>query len=90
LPFPNWLLWRYVDDENGRFGLLLYTASSDAEGTLGGLVTQARRIGSHLAVALRAGGLCSNDPGLRPAFTGRGNGGSVAARRGMPRMHAHH
>jgi hypothetical protein len=52
----------YVDVENGRFGLLLYTASSDAEGTLGGLVTQARHIGSHLAVALRAGGLCSNDP----------------------------
>ena len=48
--------------ENGRFGLLLYTASSDAEGTLGGLVTQARHIGFHLAVALRAGGLCSNDP----------------------------
>ena len=42
--------------------LLLYTASSDAEGTLGGLVTQARHIGFHLAVALRAGGLCSNDP----------------------------
>ena len=38
------------------------TASSDAEGTLGGLVTQARHIGFHLAVALRAGGLCSNDP----------------------------
>ncbi len=52
----------YVDVENGRFGLLLYTASSDAEGTLGGLVTQARHIGFHLTVALRTGGLCSNDP----------------------------
>lgn len=52
----------YVDVESGRFGVLLYTASSDAEGTLGGLVTQARHIGSHLTVALRAGGLCSNDP----------------------------
>jgi Domain of unknown function (DUF1998) len=52
----------YVDVENGRFGLLLYTASSDAEGTLGGLVTQARHIGAHLRVALRSGGLCSNDP----------------------------
>ena len=37
--------------------LLLYTASSDAEGTLGGLVKQARHIEAHLAVALRAGGL---------------------------------
>ena len=45
-----------------RFGLLLYTASSDAEGTLGGLVAQARAHRAHLAVALRAGELCSNDP----------------------------
>ena len=52
----------YIDLENGRFGLMLYTASSDAEGTLGGLVTQGRHIAFHLAVALRAAGLCSNDP----------------------------
>jgi hypothetical protein len=41
---------------------MLYTASADAEGTLGGLVAQARHISAHLAVALRGGGLCSNDP----------------------------
>ena len=52
----------YVDPDGARFGLLLYTASSDAEGTLGGLVGQARDIEAHLAVALRAGELCSNDP----------------------------
>jgi hypothetical protein len=52
----------YVDSDGARFGLLLYTASSDAEGTLGGLVSQARDIEEHLAVALRAGELCSNDP----------------------------
>jgi hypothetical protein len=52
----------YVDPEGGRFGVLLYTASSDAEGTLGGLVGQAREIEAHLAVALRASALCSNDP----------------------------
>lgn len=52
----------YVDPEGGRFGALLYTASSDAEGTLGGLVGQAREIEAHLAVALRAAELCSNDP----------------------------
>ena len=45
----------YVDPEGGRFGLLLYTASPDAEGTLGGLVGQARNIETHLAVALRTG-----------------------------------
>jgi hypothetical protein len=52
----------YVDPEGGRYALMLYTASPDAEGTLGGLVGQARHIASHLAVALRAGALCSNDP----------------------------
>ena len=34
----------------GRFGILLYTGSPDAEGTLGGLVQQARHIEEHLAV----------------------------------------
>ena len=52
----------YVDAAAGRYGLMLYTASPDAEGTLGGLVGQARDIEAHVAVALRAGGLCSNDP----------------------------
>ena len=57
----------YVDYEHGRFGLMLYTASSDAEGTLGGLVMQARHIASHLAVALRAGGLCRRPRRIRSA-----------------------
>jgi hypothetical protein len=39
----------YVDDEAARFGILLYTASPDAEGTLGGLVQQARQLEDHLA-----------------------------------------
>lgn len=52
----------YVDYEASRYALLLYTASTDAEGTLGGLVSQARHIAGHLALALRAGSLCSNDP----------------------------
>jgi hypothetical protein len=33
----------YADTQAGRFGILLYTGSPDAEGTLGGLVLQARR-----------------------------------------------
>ena len=45
-----------------RFGVLLYTGTPDAEGTLGGLVQQARHIEDHLADALRMGALCSNDP----------------------------
>ncbi len=48
--------------EEGGFGLLLYTGSPDAEGTLGGLVQQGRHIEDHLADALRMGQLCSNDP----------------------------
>ena len=52
----------YADSASKRFGLLLYTASADAEGTLGGLVQQARSIREHLHQALHIGGLCSNDP----------------------------
>jgi len=50
----------YAEDE--RYGILLYTATPDAEGTLGGLVQQARHIEGHLADALRAAMLCANDP----------------------------
>ena len=52
----------YVDEQGGRFGLLLYTSSSDAEGTLGGLVMQARYIEAHLRYAISLSELCSNDP----------------------------
>ncbi len=52
----------YADVDAGRYGILLYTASPDAEGTLGGLVQQARYIEDHLAQALRRNALCSNDP----------------------------
>jgi len=46
----------------GRYGILVYTGSSDAEGTLGGLVLAGREIRRHLARALEMGALCSNDP----------------------------
>lgn len=52
----------YADPQAGRFGILLYTGSPDAEGTLGGLVQEARYIEDHLLLALRMGALCSNDP----------------------------
>lgn len=45
-----------------QYGILILTASSDAEGTLGGLVYAARDIRKHLIHALRQGMLCSNDP----------------------------
>ena len=52
----------YADTGAERFGILLYTGSPDAEGTLGGLVQQARYVEDHLAQALRMSALCSNDP----------------------------
>jgi hypothetical protein len=44
------------------YGILLYTGTSDAEGTLGGLVQVGTRIEHHLHNALELGRLCSNDP----------------------------
>jgi hypothetical protein len=52
----------YADARADRFGILLYTGSPDAEGTLGGLVQQGRHIEDHLVQALRMSALCSNDP----------------------------
>src|SRR5207249_3268229 len=52
----------YADGQAERFGVLLYTGSPDAEGTLGGLVQEARHLEDHLAHALRMSALCSNDP----------------------------
>ena len=50
----------YVGDAG--FGILLYTASADAEGTLGGLVATADGIDRYLRQAIDLGRLCSNDP----------------------------
>jgi hypothetical protein len=44
------------------YGILLYTASPDADGTLGGLVEAADRIDRYLRTAVELGQLCSNDP----------------------------
>ncbi len=44
------------------YGLLLYTGTSDAEGTLGGLVQVGRRIHETVRGAIDLGMLCSNDP----------------------------
>jgi hypothetical protein len=52
----------YADAAAERFGVLLYTGSPDADGTLGGLVQEARYLEDHLADALRMSALCSNDP----------------------------
>jgi hypothetical protein len=53
---------RVYASETWGYGILLYTASPDAEGTLGGLVEAGRRITKHLRAALEMAELCSNDP----------------------------
>ena len=50
----------YAGDEG--YGILLYTGSSDSDGTLGGLVEAGKRIEKYLEQALELGRLCSNDP----------------------------
>jgi hypothetical protein len=47
---------------NLGYGILLFTGTTDAEGTLGGLVQVGRRIHNHIRAALELGQLCSNDP----------------------------
>ena len=52
----------YSRISDGQYGILIYTGSPDAEGTLGGLVEAGRRIATHFRNALEFGRLCSNDP----------------------------
>ena len=44
------------------YGILLFTGTGDAEGTLGGLIQAGREIHHHVKTALQLGQLCSNDP----------------------------
>lgn len=56
---------RQPDEADGPMaGILLYTAASDSEGTLGGLVALGKPIDldRHLGEALRRATLCSSDP----------------------------
>lgn len=61
------------DGADPQAGILIYTASGDSEGTLGGLVRQARgeRIAELLLKAIEDGDRCSNDP-LCMESTGQG------------------
>lgn len=60
--YPASSLRERIYAAEGRYGLLIYTGSSDAEGTLGGLVEAARNIKRHVRRALESALLCSNDP----------------------------
>lgn len=50
------------DDPLPMAGLMLLTGSPSAEGSLGGLVEEGRRLKHHLQRALNVARLCSNDP----------------------------
>ena len=68
---------RVSDDGGAMAGILLYTAASDSEGTLGGLVRlgEAPTLGRHLQQSLEAMRLCASDPLCaehRPNDDGRG------------------
>jgi hypothetical protein len=45
-----------------RCGILIYTATAGAQGTLGGLVGTASRFAQILKSALARSAICSNDP----------------------------
>lgn len=60
--YPASSLRERVYAANGSYGILILTGSPDAEGTLGGLVDEGRRIKYHMQSALELARLCSNDP----------------------------
>jgi hypothetical protein len=71
---------RIYSGESG-YGILLYTATPDSEGTLGGLAMVGRKTDLHLRNALEMGRLCSNDPVARSIGpTIRRKNGSCTAR----------
>ena len=60
--YPVGSLRERVYADGSGYGILIYTASADSDGTLGGLVEAGRRFMEHLRRALDGNLLCSNDP----------------------------
>jgi hypothetical protein len=60
--YPASSLRERVYARPGHYGILIYTGSPDAEGTLGGLVQAGRETPKHLRRAIELAALCSNDP----------------------------
>ncbi len=60
--YPASAIRERVYSGSSGYGILLYTGTSDAEGTLGGLVEVGRQAHTHFKNALEIGRLCSNDP----------------------------
>ncbi len=70
------------------YGILLYTGTPDAEGTLGGLVEVARRIDKHLRGGARPRPPVLERSRLRPALPERRARGALPERRRLPRLPA--
>lgn len=60
--YPSSSLRERVYGSKDQFGILIYTGSSDSQGTLGGLVQAGREIKRYMLLALERAMLCSNDP----------------------------
>lgn len=60
--YPSSSLRERIYATDNQFGILIYTGSSDAEGTLGGLIQAAGNISDIIRRALISAELCSNDP----------------------------
>lgn len=60
--YPASSLRERVYASDSGFGILIYTGSPDADGTLGGLVETGRNLARHLRRAIDNCQLCSNDP----------------------------
>jgi hypothetical protein len=60
--YPSSSLRERVYALEAGYGILLYTGTPDAEGTLGGLIESGKHIALHLQSALELSRLCSNDP----------------------------
>mgnify|MGYP002152238867 CR=1 FL=1 len=70
-----------LDADNQMAGIMIYTASGDSEGTLGGIVRQAepRNLERSIKYALTEGQWCSSDPVCSEAHGQGSDGANLAA-----------
>src|SRR5262249_43710743 len=70
------------------YGILLYTGSPDAEGTLGGVVETGRQIDRHLRAALERGRVWADGPACAQPGPRSPDAGPLPARGRVPRLPA--
>ena len=87
--YPASSIRERIYTEEGRYGILLYTGTPDAEGTLGGLVQQGRYVEDHLADARAHGRALLERPDLCSTCARRERQERLPARGGLPRLHAY-